>query len=281
MGGRLEELEARLATVAELGDIVRAMRAMAAARVQQAESHLPGARTFTEGIVRSLGLSLALAGRAQAPGGRPGGRALVVFFSEHGFVGGYNEPLVELAAGAGRQGDALFLVGRRGTTLCEERAVRPVWRGGMATKMDAVPRVVGRLLRSLYPRIAAGEIASLDVAFARRQRSARAQVDRLRVLPLDVPPAASAGYPPLTNLDPGGLVARLTEEYLYARLLEAAAESFASINAARLEIMRSATEHIEERTEDLRQQRNQLRQAEITEEVLELQASRPESRGNG
>jgi F-type H+-transporting ATPase subunit gamma len=283
MAGRLEQVQEKLATVSELGDIVRAMRAMAAARVQQAEAHLPGARAFTEGIVRALALSLTLGGRSAGEGARErerdgtDGRALVVFLSEHGFVGGYNEPLVDAAARAARDGHALYLVGRRGAALCVERGVHPAWQGAMATKMDGVPRIVSRLLQSLYPSIAAGEVVSLGVVFARRRPGARQSVERAAVLPLETPPAAVVGYPPLTNLPPARLVERLTEEYLYARLLEAAAESFASINAARLEIMRSATEHIDDRTSELRRERNQLRQDEITEEVLELQAAPAET----
>ena len=72
------------------------------------------------------------------------------------------------------------------------------------------------------------------------------------------------------NLDPEALLNRLMAEYVFALLTAAAVESMASENAARFAAMESAHGNVETKLDRLRQQANQARQSEITEELLDL-----------
>ena len=61
---------------------------------------------------------------ANADTGYPGGqarRALVLCAAEHGFVGGFNERLIEAAQAVLESRDALFVLGSRGAALALER----------------------------------------------------------------------------------------------------------------------------------------------------------------
>jgi F-type H+-transporting ATPase subunit gamma len=66
------------------------------------------------------------------------------------------------------------------------------------------------------------------------------------------------------------LLARLAEEYIFAELCEAALTAFAAENEARVAAMSSAKGNLENMRSDLQALERQIRQEEITAEVVEL-----------
>ncbi len=66
------------------------------------------------------------------------------------------------------------------------------------------------------------------------------------------------------------LIDRLIGEYFFAQLVRGAMESFASENAARVALTQSARHAIEGKLEELAGAQRQLRQQEITNEILEV-----------
>jgi F-type H+-transporting ATPase subunit gamma len=78
------------------------------------------------------------------------------------------------------------------------------------------------------------------------------------------------GQPPLITLPPALLLARLVEEYVFAELCEAALTAFAAENEARVAAMLAAKQNLEHMGSDLRALERQIRQDEITAEVVEL-----------
>lgn len=142
----------------------------------------------------------------------------------------------------------------------------------MATRCAAAPDTVQRLSAELYRRITRGEIARVEVIFARYHQGAAANIERRLLLPLDLPSlkAKQPRQPPLHNLNPVTLHERLMAEYVFALLTEAAVESIASENAARLAAMEAAHGNVSKKLEQLHQDARQARQSEITTELLEL-----------
>ena len=99
----------------------------------------------------------------------------------------------------------------------------------------------------------------------------------VHLLPLDLDwLRALAGEPWPTNKLPifctswEGLFASLVRQHLFAALFRAFAESLASENASRLAAMQAAEKNIEERIDKLHASFHQLRQANITEELLDV-----------
>jgi F-type H+-transporting ATPase subunit gamma len=68
------------------------------------------------------------------------------------------------------------------------------------------------------------------------------------------------------------LLERLTTEYVYAQLCDAAMHAFEAENEARMMAMASAKTNIETKLAGLSQRERQLRQQEITTEIVELAA---------
>jgi F-type H+-transporting ATPase subunit gamma len=270
---RLAEIERHVASMEELQRIVGAMRAIASMRVQEAVRALPSVRQYGDALADDVREALAIAADehviSREPSRYHGTRAIVVFTSEHGFVGGFNERLIEAAAvGAG---ETLIVAGSRGAALAGERGLRVASAHAMATHLASIPEIVLRLQEALYPAIASGETAHAEVIFGRYQRSGAADVVRLRLFPLEVAPARERSGPaPLHNLSAAELLERMTAEYLLARLTEAAVESLAAENGARFAAMESAHDNVGKRLQALRLDASRARQEEVTTELLDL-----------
>jgi F-type H+-transporting ATPase subunit gamma len=279
---RLSEIESHIGSMSELLDVVGAIRSLAGIRMQEAQRALPGIRRYAGTMAAAVATALRLqtdGGRAAQPVARR--RAIIVCAAEHGFVGGFNERIVAAALATLQRDDVLFVVGGRGAALLRARGRADDAAWPMATRIANTPETVDRVVTELYARIARGEIGRVEVIYAQLRHGEAPAVVRQPLLPLD--PAAFAGgrdgVAPLHNLAPGVLLEALVSEYVFALLTEAAVESLASENAARLAAMEAARDNVSTKLEQLRQAARQARQAEITAEVLELIAGADAQRG--
>jgi F-type H+-transporting ATPase subunit gamma len=257
------------------------MRSLAGMRVQEALRGLPGIRRYADEIAAAIGAALLL-----MPEPRPetrlghGGRALILFAAEHGFVGGFNERLAEAAQAISQTlpqalpetPELLFVLGSHGGSHLLERGARITWTRPMATRLASAPETIRHLTDELYQRIAGGEISQVEVMFGRYRQGNTPKIERRLLLPFDPRPLATKPprQAPLHNLPPQALLEKLTAEYVYALLTEAAVESIASENAARFTAMESAHDNVSTKLDQLRQAARQARQDEITAELLDL-----------
>lgn len=267
---QLARIQARIASLHDLHDLVGMMRTLAASRIEEARRALAGIRSYLDVVTGAIGQAAALDhGDGRAPVAVPGKaeRTVVVFCSEHGFAGAFNERLLDsaetgIAAGRGRLG----IVGARGAALAEERGLPITWTLPMATHMGGVVGSARCVASALADATAA------DVVFARYETGGRFDIVTQALLPLD--PALFAhgetATPPLHYLPCDVLLDRLAEEYVFAELTRAATESLASENGARLGAMEAAAHNIEDKLGQLREQERSLRQEAITTEMLDV-----------
>lgn len=277
---RYVRLRQRIASVNELLDVTAAMRSLAAVRVQRAQDALAGIRQYTSVVADAMADALPLLSpEAVVRGGRipadaPGRRGLLVFASEHGFVGTFNERLLDRAQKelSGDDDSQLYMVGGRGALVAEERGLDVDWAVSMATHPGQVIDVAQRVAMGLYRRFVLGNIVRIDLLFARYRSGGSSDVERLRLLPIDLRTVAGrpSVSPPLLNLPPAALVERLVEEYFFAELSRAAMESFTSENGARLQIMDSAHETVEDKLDELGSEARRARQDEVTTELIDV-----------
>jgi F-type H+-transporting ATPase subunit gamma len=281
---RLADIEGHIASISELLSIVGAMRSLAGMRVQEAQQALPGIRRYAESMAAATSSALLLMpGTAAQKPKRLGRKALVLCAAEHGFVGGFNERLLETAETALETSDSLFILGSRGAVLAVESGHKVAWSGPMATRPEGVSRLVSDLSAELYSHIVRGEISRVEIMFTRYTRDAGPNIERVQVLPLDIASLAAKKQrqAPLHNLDAERLFERLTAEYVFATLMEAAVESITSENAARFAAMDSAHRNVSKKLDELHQQARQARQTEITTELLDLITGAEAQEGGG
>ena len=271
---RLAEIERHVSSIEELQRIVGAMRAIASMRVQEALRALASVREYGSALAVAVREALAIAADERiAPGEsqRRGQRAIVVFTSEHGFVGGFNERLIEAVGVKPETGDTLLIVGSRGAALANDRGLAVASTHAMATRLASVPEVVQRIQEGLYPRIANAGIMRAEVVFGSHQRSGATAIERRQLFPLDLSVRRERSEPvPLHDLPAAELLERLTAEYILSQLTEAATESLAAENAARFAAMEAAHDNVGKKLQALRLDASQARQEEVTTELLDL-----------
>lgn len=272
---QLARLRSRIGNLRELRNVIYAMRGLAVARVQQAQGALAGTRAYSKTVEEAIGRAATLLGGGE--GNRPlpepsgsdgsgGSGATVVLCSEHGFVGGYNEKLIERLRGSASAGREIGIVGRRGARLAREMGLEPAWELPMAIQVSGVSAVARRVAARF------GNADMVSIIGANHRMSGQFEVTETTVLPLDprLLESGSAGSPPLHHLDPARLLARLGSEYVLAEILHALMEAMASENIERLSVMRAAEDTIDDRLEKLGARERVLRQEEITSELLDI-----------
>jgi F-type H+-transporting ATPase subunit gamma len=270
---RLSKIQSHIASMDELLDIVGAMRSLAGMRVQESQHALPGIRSYADSMATAIVSALLLMPQpmTEAHQGR-GRRAVILCTAEHGFVGGFNERMLEAAEATLNPSDLLFVLGSRGAALAYERGRKIAWTRPMATRLAGAPDAVNSLTSELYARIARGEITRVEVIFASYRQGAASTIEHRLLLPLDTASLAtkSARQAPLHNLAPRPLLEKLMADYVFALLTEAAVESMASENAARFAAMESAHDNVSKKLTGLQENARQARQTEITSELLDL-----------
>jgi len=270
---RLTEVEAHILSMGELLDIVGAMRSLASMRVQEAQRALPGIRRYAETMAAAIGAALLLLPESGAISRTATARrALVLCTAEHAFVGGFNERILDAAEKLLASDDALLVLGSRGAAAARERGRPMMWVYPMATRPEGVPQTIRHLTAELYGWIARGDLARIEVMFARRRQDTGTTIERKLLFPVDLTLFALAQprLPPLHNLPPHTLLEKLIADYVFGLLTEAAIEALASENGARFAAMDSAHENVSKKLEELRQDARQARQDEITTELLDL-----------
>ena len=276
---RLAEIEGHITSMDALLDVVGAMRSLAGMRIQEAQHALPGIRGYADTMAEGIRAALLLVADGDVGEASPAvdgraARALVLCTAEHGFVGGFNERLVEAAVEAAAPGDRLFVLGSRGAALLGERGREPVWSDAMASRVSGATETVNHLATELYGYLARGELGRVEVMFGRYRAGGQStEVIRQPLLPVDLGGLTTGEgrrQPPLCNLPPALLLEKLMFEYVFALLTEAVAVSIASENAARFAAMESAHENVTRKLDQLRQSARLARQDEITDEILEL-----------
>jgi F-type H+-transporting ATPase subunit gamma len=266
---RQTEVSARLRSLSELSDVVGALRSVSVARVRQARERLGSIRQYTGVLQRALGDACRASGVAGWTPPTNGRRVVVAFGSDRGFVGAFNERILARAAKHRRAGDELLVVGTRAVLASRERGEWVDWSSPTAVHLDGIDDVALRIAEELGRGGTLTPTSSALLVYVRHP--AEEVVETLLPLDLHVYGVPNSDeLPPLANIPPEKLAVGLVDEMLFAQLERALTESFASENAARLATMQAASDSIARKLEVLRRVEHEVRQEEITTELLDV-----------
>jgi F-type H+-transporting ATPase subunit gamma len=272
-----ETLRRKISSAADLQSVVRTMKALAASGLTQYERAVHSLddyyRTVELGLIACLSLSDAQRGEGRLSSHR-GATGAVVFGSDQGLVGQFNEVLTEFAMGRlkAMPGDKrIMAVGERVLGYLPEA----VMTGNVPNSIAAITQLVGRILQDIDTQHETGEVAQVYLFHNRPRSGSLYEPVMQRLLPLDaswrqdlaIQPWPTANLPEVINT---ATLQALIREYLFISLFRACAESMASENASRLAAMQRAEKNIEEQLADLNQDFNQLRQSSIDEELFDV-----------
>jgi F-type H+-transporting ATPase subunit gamma len=280
----LLELRRKIGGAEELASVVRTMKAMAAASITQYETAVRSLADYHRSV--ELGLLACLKQQPshitpEAPT-HISPTTAIVFGSDQGLVGQFNDSLAEFALNALAQqsGDTqVWVIGERmhGVLLESGAAIA----GSLPTPTSA--QSITTLITGLLLKIAAlhtpAHPASVWVFHNQPLGNADYQAMQQRLLPLDATWRDAllklqwpTPLPPQVIDDLAASLLALLREYLFVSLYRACAESLASENASRLAAMQRAEKNINELLDDLGHIYHRQRQDSIDAELFDLVA---------
>lgn len=201
-----------------------------------------------------------------------GSDVLVAIGSQRGLCGDFNESLADAVFAHRRETTArppgVLVVGRRlAAKLAKQPRITASFDGpSVAEEVQPVLHRLMNALSELQASVGRNEPFAVTV-FAHREGESK--VGARSILP--VPVAGSAAphfpYPPLLNLASRTFFSELAYHYLWAQMHDVFYGSLMAENRHRLQHMEGATKRIQDKTAQLQQIYNLLRQEEITEEI--------------
>ena len=283
MSDTLASLRRKIGGAGDLKSVVRSMKALAASSVGQYEKSVLALADY--GRTLELGLAVCMRNRdAAEPAGKPHTSAkavtAIVFGSDQGLVGQFNDVLAEFVARAleplpGEK--QVWAVGERVQSRLADAGHPPVGLFNVPTSVNAITPLVGRILVESDAHHGPGEIAELYLFHNRPTPGAAYEPVSQHLLPLDQTWALKLSHLPwpTKNLpevlgDHQPTLGALVREYLFVSLFKACAESLAAENASRLAAMQRAEKNIDDLVGSLNQAFRRLRQTSIDEELFDV-----------
>lgn len=280
-----EEAHRRRQAVSSIHDIVGALRAIAAGRIQGAQRAQSAATRYRQTVERALQIAAADLTAAQFPDVRGRPPLVIVLTSEQPLCGGFNQNVLAFAERRWHElrrlgGAKLVVVGRRGIRQLGLRGVIPDVSEPAMTSLPGLRDLVKRLAQLVDRLYAAGEIGEVRVIYNRYESVSEQVPSEELILPLDLTrlrQSAAGPARPISHhryLSKAALLAGLVSESVFIGLYQSAADSFASEQASRLVAMDGATRNTEKMLQQLLDQERHERQGQITRQVLEQIAAR-------
>jgi F-type H+-transporting ATPase subunit gamma len=279
-------LRHKIASAGDLESVVRTMKAVAASNIGQYENAVRSLGDYYRTV--QLGLSACLRQDQPPPAAtttikthqEKDAIGVIVFGSDQGLVGQFNQVLVEFVVdtlGKLRGKKIVWSVGERIQSRLEETELSPLAGFTLPNSISAITPLVGQILIEIETRREKDEIAQVYVFHNQPKTGAIYFPVSQRLLPLDEAwrsDLAAIQWPTgnLPEVIGGGIqtLKALVREYLFVSLFSACAESLASENASRLAAMQRAEKNIDELLEDLNRTFHRLRQSGIDEELFDV-----------
>ena len=297
-----KDVKNRISSVKNIQKITRAMEMVAAARLRRAEQRIEALRPYASAIRR---MTRQAAEAAQNVPNLPilqehdsvSNVGLLLVTGDRGLAGAFNSQIVRAGIRASAELDGQpvwFASGRRGVSSLTFRGqtVLGEYTGFTDRPAYANARDIAADLMTAYID---GDVDQVDIFYNRYISPLTQEVTRETLLPLQHAtifegssdeeslggraggddeeersdgPHALVEYEP----DPEAILQRLVPAYVEISIYWALLESTASEHGARMTAMRNASENASDLVKDLTLQMNRERQAEITQEIMEVVA---------
>jgi F-type H+-transporting ATPase subunit gamma len=286
----VQDLKRRIRSVGNTQKITKAFELVASARLRRAQTRIEALRPYADRMLELMAVTARASGSVRLPllERREVRRVAVLpVTADRGLAGAFNAQILRRAFALERElrGEGLEVVwlaiGRRGRSSLAFRGYDLVqsWQGFTERPEYSDAQAVAHKVAELY---ANEEIDRVVVIYNHFQSALVQEVTTQDLLPIpehvihageedDRQEAALRGdfiYEP----EPEEILARLLPVYVETELYRALLESAASEQGARMTAMRNASKNAGELISNLTLAMNRARQAEITQEILEVVA---------
>jgi F-type H+-transporting ATPase subunit gamma len=296
------DVKNRIASVKNIQKITRAMEMVAAARLRRAEQRIAKLRPYADAI-RRMTYQAAQAAGAEASSfpllaehERVENVGLLLITGDRGLAGAFNSQIIRAGVRAGAElaeeglQSVWYATGRRGVSSLtfRGRELSGSYTGFTDRPGYADARGIADDLMTAYVD---GRLDRVDILYNAYVSPLTQHVTRETLLPLAKPVLAGAspmgqhagapsseeelqGPRPLVEYEPGPeeILKRLVPDYVEISIYRALIESTAGFFGAQMTAMRNASENAGTLIEEYTLQMNRARQAEITQEIMEVVA---------
>jgi F-type H+-transporting ATPase subunit gamma len=284
MGAQQQVYRRRIRSTQSFQKIFRAQELIATSRIAKLQAQVERSRPYTrqitaaiENVVSQTEISHPLLEESEDAHVA----AVLVITSDRGMAGAYSANVLrtteELIARLREEGKEprLYVVGRKGVAYYRfrERPMAATWTG-----FSEQPRFedVEPVARTLMDAFAEGEVGQIHTVYTDFITLLSQRAEAYRILPMvveevEVEQAEVQAIPQyLFEPDAQTVLGDLLPRYVVSRVYTAALEAAASESAARRRAMKSASDNADELITALTREANQARQAEITQEIMEV-----------
>jgi F-type H+-transporting ATPase subunit gamma len=284
----VQDIKRRIRSVRNTRKITRAMELVAAAKLRRAQARIEAMRPYAE---RMEELMVGVARASSSVRGLPllqrrevGTAAILPLTGDRGLAGAFNAQVLREAFAIERRlrdegvEPRWLVAGRKGASTLRFRRyeIEQAWAGFSDSPRYHDAQAIAHRVSELY---AEQEIDRVVVVYNHFESALTQRVVAQEVLPIpesllegeDEKSQALLGdfiYEP----EPEQILERLLPVYVETELYRALLESAASEQGARMTAMRNASKNAGELIDSLTLQMNRARQAEITQEILEVVA---------
>ncbi len=287
MADSTAHLRRKIGSAADLQSIVRAMKAHAAACVEQYAKSVAALSDYTRTLELALGACfrqdpLIAAARSSPLGTGDRPIRAVIFGSDQGLVGRFNDMIVEYARqtlSTQRPTARVWAVGERIRANMADGGMPDQGTFAVPATVQAITSLVTDILVTVVD-LTSGEAGSpfeLHLFYNRPTTGSSYVPVGQQLLPLDDAWRRELARRPWPTKLPPELVGSPTEtmrslirEYVFVSIFRASAESLASENASRLAAMERADRNIDKMFLVLHDRFRRLRQSKIDEELSDV-----------
>jgi F-type H+-transporting ATPase subunit gamma len=286
----VQDLKRRIRSVGNTEKITKAFELVASARLRRAESRIDAMRPYADRMLELMGITAQAAGSVRLPllerRENVSSVALLPITADRGLAGAFNAQVLRRAFALERElrrdgVEVKWLAsGRRGRSTLTFRRYELIqaWQGFSERPEYADAQAIAQRASELY----ANQEVDRVVVIYNRYKSPLVQLVTVQDL-LPIPEKVierSEGEAERADLrsdfiyepEPEQILERLLPVYVETELYRALLESAASEQGARMTAMRNASKNAGELISNLTLAMNRARQAEITQEILEVVA---------
>jgi F-type H+-transporting ATPase subunit gamma len=305
MAASQRDVRDRIDSVKNIEKITRAMEMVAAARLRRAEQRIEVLRPYASALRRMTRQAAQAAGDVPklpilAEHDEVKSVGLLLIAGDRGLAGGFNSTIVRAGTRAGRQHEGegrepvYFASGRRPASSLTFRGLNIAESFTGFTDRPAYAdarRIAERLIAAYIDE----DVDQVEIFYNGYISAISQEVRRETLLPLqratvleeeddddedkdegggDSGPGEDSGKRALVEYepDPEEILKRLVPDYVEISIYRALLESTASEHGARMTAMRNASDNAGTLIDDLTLEMNRARQAEITQEIMEVVA---------
>lgn len=289
----LKDIRSRIASVKNIRKITRAMEMISAARLRRAEQRIEHLRPYADALRRMT--SRASKAAENIPNlpilqekESVSTVGILLVTGDRGLAGPFNSQIIRAGNARARalkdEGASVlwYASGRRGISSLEfrELEIGGSWAGFTDRPAFSDARAIADGLTSAYVD---DKVDRVEVFYNGYISAVSQEVRHETLLPLqqadvmgdddegeDDDPHSRALW--IYEPDPEEILARLVPDYVEISIYRALLESTASEHGARMSAMRNASDNAGEMIDDLTLEANRQRQAEITQEIMEVVA---------